>query len=124
MFIMGFGKKTYDVVGETEVQKCRNCSHERPFKYVIEKSWFSLFFVDIFPYKQRNLLVCPVCSAGYKAPQNIKFTKKEPVSKEQAMESRESLQLKIKAKLESGEISHNEYIRMINLLKFETQQQV
>jgi len=117
MFILGFGRRDYKVLGETEPQKCKSCSHERPFKYVEEKRYFSLFFVPLFPYKKRNLMVCSVCGAGIEDKEGVLYHKQGPI-KEQP--DKESIIKSIKEKFDRGEISKNEYIRMINVLKFET----
>lgn len=118
MLIFGFGKREYKVLGETAPKKCGKCSHERPFKYVEETRWFSLFFVPLFPYKTRKLVVCTVCGAGIEDKEGIAYTNIDPKEKEQ---NRESLLQQIKEKFDRGEISKNEYIRMVNVLKFETQ---
>lgn len=122
MIIMGFGKKTYDVLGETKPHKCENCSHERPFKYVKERTWFTLFFLQVFPIKERKLMVCPVCGAGFEAG-DVAYVEKEDLSVDQMTKKRETVHQKIKEKFEKGEISRNEYVRLLNIIKFDTQQQ-
>jgi len=117
MFIFGFGKRDFKVLGETDVRKCDNCSHERPFKYVHEKRWFTLFFIPIFPYKERDLLVCSVCGAGFEDKEGVTYTELGHVHEKP---DKESILLSIKEKLERGEITKNEYIRMVNVLKFES----
>lgn len=122
MFIMGFGKRTYDVLGETEPQKCKNCSHERPFKYVKERTWFTFFFLPVFPLKERKLIVCPVCGAGFEAGDTA-YKEKEILTADQMSQKRETVHQRIKEKFENGEISRNEYVRLLNVLKFDTQHQ-
>lgn len=119
-YIMALNKKIYDILGETETYKCKNCSHERPFKYVKESTWVTFFSIQLFPYKERNLMICPVCSAGFEAKGDVKYEKKDILPEDQLLKQRESVRKKIKAKLESGEINHNEYIRLLNILKFDT----
>ncbi|MCH4887738.1 zinc-ribbon domain-containing protein [Acidaminobacter sp. JC074] len=117
MFILGFGRRDYKVLGETEPRKCKSCSHERPFKYVEEKRYFSLLFIPLFPYKTRNLMICGVCGAGVEDLDGVSYHKIGPVKEGP---DKESIIKSIKEKLDRGEISRNEYIRMINVLKFET----
>lgn len=50
---------------ETKGQPCQNCSHERTYKIVEEKSWLMLIMIPLFPFKRRRLWVCSVCGAGY-----------------------------------------------------------
>lgn len=118
MLIFGFGKREYKVLGDTAPRKCEHCSHERPFKYVEEKRWFSLFFIPLFPYKKRNVVVCQVCGAGVEDKEGIPY--KEVNNQEQKL-NKESALKTIKEKFDRGEISKNEYIRMMNVLNFETQ---
>ena len=121
MFIFGFGRRTYKVLGETEPKKCKNCSHERPFKYVHEKRWFSFFSIPLFVYKQRKILVCSVCGAGFEATGEVKFTELTVKTSEEKKKDKETIIESIKEKFDNGEISKNEYIRMCNVLNFETQ---
>lgn len=119
MFIFGLGKRSYKVLGETKPHKCVSCTHERPFKYVEEKRWFTFFFIPIFAYKKRELIVCQVCGAGVEATDEISYMEIDSPIEEK--KKRESILRSIKEKFDRGEISQNEYIRMVNVLKFESQ---
>lgn len=119
MFIFGFGKRTYKVLGETKPKKCVSCTHERPLKYVEEKKWFTFFFIPLFAYSKRELVICQICGAGVEASKEVSYIEIDadlPEKKE-----RESILKSIKEKLDRGEISQNEYKRMVNVLKFESQ---
>ncbi len=117
--ILGFGKREFKVLGETDPRKCDNCSHERPFKYVHEKRWFSVFFVPLFSYKNRNLIVCQVCGAGVEDKEGLNY---HVIGQVKETTDKDSVLSTIKERLERGEITKNEYIRMVNVLKFETDQ--
>lgn len=117
MFIFGLGKRTYKVLGETKPQKCVSCSHERPLKYVEEKRWFTCFFLPIFVYKKRELVICQVCGAGIEAGKEVSYIEISALGTKK--KERESVLRLIQEKLDRGEISKNEYIRMVNVLKFE-----
>lgn len=119
--MLGFNKRTFKVIGETNPQKCRKCSHERPFKMVEEKTWFTLLFIPLFPYKTRKLLVCQVCGAGYEAEGDMKVTEVEPMDKNLKSTEKETAYNLIKEKFDKGEISKNEYIRMKNIVLFDRQ---
>lgn len=120
MFILGFGKKTFKILGESEERKCKSCSNERKFKYVEEKTWMTLFFIKVFSYKTRKIFICPVCSMGFQDKGDIEVL---PVAvKKTAAEmksEKESHYKTIKEKFDKGEISRNEFIRMCNILNFE-----
>jgi hypothetical protein len=118
ILIIGFNKKTYRVKGQAKAQKCQKCSHERPFKIVEEKKWFTFLFIPLFSYKKRELLVCSICGAGYETKGVVQKVEDTQV---RSVENKESLYKAIKAKFENGEISKNEFIRMINVIDFETQ---
>lgn len=119
MLFLGFGKRTYKVKGETQAQKCKKCSHERPFKIVEEKRWFTLFFIPLIPYKKRNLVVCSLCGAGYETNGEVTYIEKDVESEAQKQINKESASKVIKEQFDKGEISKNEYIRMSNALNFE-----
>ncbi|MBN2795988.1 MAG: zinc ribbon domain-containing protein [Clostridia bacterium] len=115
--IIGFGKRTFEVKGQTKKQKCLKCSHERPFKVVEEKTWFTFFFIPVFPFKKRKLLVCSVCGAGYETKEQVTYEKLPDQAT--IMKTKESAYEKIKEQFDKGEISKNEFIRMTNILKMD-----
>ncbi len=120
MLIFGFGKKTFKVLGETEKKVCKKCNNERKFKYIEEKTWFSLFFLPVIPYKTRKLFICPVCSMGFEVKGEVNTTPmKKPATEAELNQEKESSYKKIKKKFEEGEISKNEFIRMCNILNYE-----
>lgn len=49
---------------------CENCKTESHWHLMNLWSWFTFFFIPIFPYYRKKVLVCPVCNYG------IKVTKK------------------------------------------------
>lgn len=120
MFIFGFGKKTFKVLGETKVRKCKSCSNERKFKHVKEKTWFTFFFLPMFSYRTRKIFICPVCSMGFEDQGDIKVLPFEKAKTESDInKEKESYYNIVKEKLEKGEISKNEFIRICNVLNYE-----
>lgn len=120
ILIFGHNRRTYKVNGQTKARKCNQCTHERPFKIVEEKKWFSFFFIPLFPYKKRNLLVCSVCGAGFEAKGEVQSASPSNTSQ---LKHKETVYQAIKEKFNNGEITENEFIRMINVLNFESSHQ-
>ncbi|MCH4888494.1 zinc-ribbon domain-containing protein [Acidaminobacter sp. JC074] len=65
-FIFGFGKQTVKELGTSEKIRCQNCGNVRPWEYKKIRSWFSLFFIPVIPYKTVYIKSCPVCKTGLK----------------------------------------------------------
>jgi hypothetical protein len=63
-FIFGWGRKTVKDYGPTIPAKCGNCNNNVYFKLVNVKLWFTLFFVPVFPYESKYILLCSTCSRG------------------------------------------------------------
>jgi hypothetical protein len=66
MLIFGFGAGAPKDQGPALPLRCPNCSNEVDYHYVVQRSWFRLFFIPVIPYATKHLLVCPVCSRGIK----------------------------------------------------------
>jgi len=70
MIIFGWGhvkKKTY---GPVIRHTCNHCHNIDNWYLIKISTWFTLFFVPIFPYKINYLLVCPICSWGIELEKN------------------------------------------------------
>lgn len=117
MFIFDLDKKTFEVLGESNEMMCKECNNKRKFKYVKEKSWISIASIPIISYKSRKLLICPVCNSGYTVDRDIKIlpSEKNESGKNVEKEKKSAYEI-IKKKLDAGEITKNEYIRMCNIL--------
>lgn len=112
-----FNKKSYKVIGETDPQVCKKCSHERAFKVVEEKDWLTFIVIPLVPYKKRNLAVCSVCGAGFEFNGEVKV----PLEHKEDQKTIDTVYKSIKERFDRGEITKNEFIRMVNALKFEAQ---
>lgn len=62
--IFGWGRKTVKDYGPTILTKCGNCNNNVFYKLVHVRVWFTLFFVPIFPYESKYILLCNTCSRG------------------------------------------------------------
>ena len=67
MFIITGSRKFKKVLGTmAERERCVNCAQETPGQIVRIVSWFTFFFIPIFPYSANYYLLCAHCENGYK----------------------------------------------------------
>lgn len=64
--IFGWGRVTVRDHGATVPATCSNCHNQGMQHYVHARTWFTLFFIPVIPYKSQHLLICPVCERGMK----------------------------------------------------------
>ena len=64
MIIFGWGHRTTKHHGPTTFIKCPNCKNDAWWHLVSYNTWFTLFFIPIFPYESAHLLLCEVCQQG------------------------------------------------------------
>jgi zinc-ribbon family len=63
--LIGFGRRTHKDLGETgTVQTCARCSNSIFYHLVSSHTWFTCFFIPIFPYRSAYRIECPVCFHG------------------------------------------------------------
>lgn len=63
--LVGFGKRTRKDFGETgRVQQCIWCSNSVFYHLVRTNTWFTYFFIPIFPYRSEYRIECPICHNG------------------------------------------------------------
>lgn len=62
MFILfGFGKQTVKYLASAGLRACPNCGNQREWSRLLIRTWFTLFFIPIIPYRTRTVALCPVC---------------------------------------------------------------
>ena len=63
-----YGTKAFNSKKGTanEMILCNQCGYETYWELLNSRSWFTLFFIPIFPYKTEELLICPRCECGVK----------------------------------------------------------
>lgn len=65
MFIIyGFGKTTTKDFGCLPTDHCTNCNNQIQKRLIRVRTWFTLFFIPIIPYRTRYFLICPICRKG------------------------------------------------------------
>ena len=62
MLIFGFGRVRFKDFGLDRPVICERCGNQVQYGFVERKSWFTLFFIPVFPYASKKLVICPICS--------------------------------------------------------------
>ena len=66
LLILGFGRKKKKDRGEIVQVKCPRCANTVFYHYTHTRTWFTLYFIPILPYRSERRLECPICSHGMK----------------------------------------------------------
>jgi len=61
MIIFGRWRRIARNVWPTHKMKCSHCNNEDYFYLKVVTTWFTLFFIPIFPYERYHFLYCPIC---------------------------------------------------------------
>jgi len=64
MIIFGWGHQTIKNLGPTFRQHCSHCNNGEYWVLTKITTWFTLFFIPIFPYSIKYFLSCPICQYG------------------------------------------------------------
>ena len=64
MIIFGWGRQTIKEIGVAFKQLCGHCNNEEYWVLTRVMTWFTLFFIPIFPYSIKYFLSCPICKYG------------------------------------------------------------
>ena len=63
MIIWGFGKTIKKVIGAIMRRQCQYCNRDSIWELCIVRTWFTLFFIPVIPYKSKYCVVCPNCDS-------------------------------------------------------------
>jgi len=47
------------------LETCQHCGNEQPWYLARVSTWFTLFFIPVFPYSVKRLYICPICQSHY-----------------------------------------------------------
>ncbi len=100
MIIFGWGFQTNKEVGVVFKYLCSHCNNEEYWVLTRTMTWFTLFFIPIFPYKIQYFFKCPICEYGRYLDRK-QFNDLRPIA--------EANQLLI-----NGEITEVEYHTLLN----------
>lgn len=66
LILIGFGKLRRRDLGETGVeQQCVWCYQAIYYHLIMVQTWFTYFFIPIFPYRTEYRAECPSCARGF-----------------------------------------------------------
>ncbi|MDP4145864.1 MAG: zinc-ribbon domain-containing protein [Bacillota bacterium] len=63
MIIWGWGRITRKIIGPAFQRICSHCNTTQIWRLCIMRTWFTLFFIPIIPYKKRYCVICPNCKS-------------------------------------------------------------
>jgi hypothetical protein len=66
MIADGWGRRTTRVLGTTPVDSCPKCTRGQQFSLLRTRTWFTLFWIPIIPYRREHWFICNDCQAGFK----------------------------------------------------------
>lgn len=72
--IFGWGHQKIKNLGPVILRFCSHCRNESYWNLTVISTWFTLFFIPIFPYSIKKLLTCSVCAWGFQL-ENEQFEK-------------------------------------------------
>lgn len=85
MIIWGWGKVTKKRFGGVFQRTCGYCNATTVWQLCIIRTWFTLFFIPIIPYKKMYCITCPNCGSYIQVTkenfEKIKHDIENPTSK-------------------------------------------
>jgi hypothetical protein len=84
MIIFGWGKVIKSLYGQVSEQLCSYCNTNGIWQLCIMRTFFTLFFIPIIPYKTVYCIQCPKCGSYMELTKEefdkIKLSMKNPTS--------------------------------------------
>lgn len=65
MIIWGWGKTTKKMIGGVMTRHCEYCNRTSVWQLCVIRTWFTLFFIPIIPYKKMYCVTCPGCGSYF-----------------------------------------------------------
>lgn len=62
--IFGLDGAKPEITQSKEYLNCPNCNNQRFWNLIHERTNFSLFFLPVFPVKNKYYKACPICNYG------------------------------------------------------------
>lgn len=63
MIIYGWGEVTRSRKGGIAEKQCRYCNEIHKWQLCVRRTWFTLFFIPVIPYKTEYCIECPNCGS-------------------------------------------------------------
>ena len=64
MIIFGWGHERVKQIGPLSEKQCKNCNNQTNREMLKISTWFTLFFIPVFPYSIKYFKACPVCNVA------------------------------------------------------------
>jgi len=76
--IIIWGTKPFQkILGHLQACNCGNCNNVVPFRVIRIWTWFTLFWIPLFPIFTSYVITCPICSCGTKVKKTIALSELE-----------------------------------------------
>ncbi len=61
-----WGTKGFEKILGTSAQPyhCQHCNNTQYYKITRVRTWFTLFWIPIFPFSSKYYITCPICNYG------------------------------------------------------------
>lgn len=102
LIFFGWGHTKVKNIGPTFKHRCVNCNNEEYWNLSKISTWFTLFFIPVFPYEFKYFFFCPVCERGV-------FLKKEEFQKLEPFAA-------LNTELVEGKITEEQFLHRLNML--------
>ena len=70
LIIVGFGRRRKNDLGEISAIQCPRCHNEVSYHLTHTRTWLTLYFIPVLPYRSERRLECPICSHGMRVFRN------------------------------------------------------
>lgn len=64
MILFGWGHSKVKDAGPVTEHECPNCKNTNLWHLIKASTWFTLFFIPVFPYSIKRFIICPTCQYG------------------------------------------------------------
>jgi zinc ribbon protein len=72
MFLLfGWGHQSVKEHGPTYKIECPNCDKSEMWQLLQIRTFFTLFFIPVFPYESKKIMICPVCQHALELPDPV-----------------------------------------------------
>ncbi|HEY9285346.1 MAG TPA: zinc-ribbon domain-containing protein [Pyrinomonadaceae bacterium] len=62
--IIGLGRSKKRDYGDVAQVRCPRCSNTVSYRHTHTRTWLTLYFIPVLPYRSERRLECPICSHG------------------------------------------------------------
>jgi hypothetical protein len=79
MILWGWGRRTVKHLGRI-TRKCPYCHNTGWFEVVTVRTWFTLFFIPVIPYRVRHVMMCTNCGGSVELDAERMATAKQVIA--------------------------------------------